>query len=55
MNKTKGIIYMLMASISFALMFVMVFYAGDVPTIQKAFFRNAIAFFVAGVFLYKGC
>lgn len=42
---------MLMASISFALMFVMVFYAGDVPTIQKAFFRNAIAFFVA-VFFY---
>lgn len=51
MNKTKGIIYMLMASISFALMFVMVFYAGDVPTIQKSFFRNAIAFFVA-VFFY---
>ncbi|HKK95753.1 MAG TPA: DMT family transporter [Anaerovoracaceae bacterium] len=52
MNKTRGIIYMLAAAMSFALMFVMVYYAGDVPTLQKVFFRNAIAFFVA-VYVFK--
>lgn len=43
---------MLAAAMSFALMFVLVYYAGDVPTVQKAFFRNAIAFFVA-VYIFK--
>lgn len=52
-NKTKGIIYILAAALSFALMSAFVKLAGDIPAIQKSFFRNLIAFFVALLIVLK--
>ncbi len=42
-NKKKGILYILSAAFFFALMNLFVKLGGDVPTMQKAFFRNAVA------------
>jgi drug/metabolite transporter (DMT)-like permease len=46
-NKQKGIICITLSAFSFALMNAFVHLAGDVPTIQKSFFRNLIAFIFA--------
>lgn len=43
-NRTKGILCILTAALSFALMGVFVRLAGDIPSMQKAFFRNFVAF-----------
>lgn len=45
--KYKGIICIVCSAGSFALMNVFIRLAGDVPSLQKTFFRNLIAFFVA--------
>ncbi|SET33170.1 DMT family transporter [[Clostridium] polysaccharolyticum] len=45
--KYKGIIYILCAAFCFALMNTFVRLAGDIPSIQKAFFRNLVALFFA--------
>ncbi len=42
-NRTKGIICILLAALSFATMSTFVRLAGDVPSMQKAFFRNFVA------------
>lgn len=47
----KGILYILASSFFFALMGVFVRLAGDVPFLQKTFFRNGIAFVIAAVAL----
>lgn len=52
-NKTKGIILIIASAFSFAFMFVFVRLAGDVPFIQKSFFRNFIAMLIAGGVLIK--
>ncbi|MGL4791652.1 MAG: DMT family transporter [Anaerotignaceae bacterium] len=52
-NKTKGIMYIVIAAFFFALMNTFVKLAGDVPFIQKSFFRNLIAFFIAVYVLSK--
>jgi drug/metabolite transporter (DMT)-like permease len=46
-NKQKGIICITLSAFSFALMNAFVRLAGDIPTIQKSFFRNLIAFIFA--------
>ncbi len=47
-NRLKGISYILISALGFALMSFCVQFAGsDIPTVQKSFFRNLIAFFVA--------
>ncbi|MCQ4725216.1 DMT family transporter [Anaerotignum faecicola] len=46
-NKTKGILYIITAAFFFALMNTFVRLSGDLPPMQKSFFRNFIAFFVA--------
>ena len=43
-----GVIYLIISAFFFALMAVFIRLAGDVPTVEKAFFRNLVAFFVAG-------
>ncbi len=46
-NRTKGIVCIILAALSFALMGNFVHLAGNVPSMQKAFFRNFVAMFFA--------
>ncbi len=50
-DKQKGIAFIILSAFCFALMNALVRLAGDVPTIQKSFFRNFIAFIFAGAVL----
>lgn len=52
-SKYRGIIYILLAAFSFACMNVCVRMSGEIPTIQKSFFRNAVAFLIAAVVLLR--
>ncbi len=46
-NKQKGILFLIMSAFCFALMNCFVRLSGDVPTVQKSFFRNLVALAVA--------
>lgn len=46
-NKTKGIIFILISAFSFALMSTFVKLSGDLPSIEKSFFRNLVSCVVA--------
>lgn len=50
-DKTKGIIYIIISAFFFALMGLFVKLAGDLPTIQKSFFRNFVAMIFAFVLI----
>lgn len=50
-EKKKGIAFIILSAFCFALMNAFVRLAGDIPTIQKSFFRNFIAFIFAGIVL----
>ena len=50
-DKRKGILFILLAAFFFSTMSVFVRLAGDVPTMQKAFFRNIVAAVVAVIIL----
>ena len=52
-NKTKGILCILAAAFGFSLMTFFVRLSGDVPTMEKAFFRNAVAMVVSLILLLK--
>ena len=52
-NRKKGILFILSAAFFFSLMTVFVRLAGDVPTMQKAFFRNIVATFLAAFILLR--
>ncbi len=52
-DKTKGIIYIIISAFFFALMGLFVKLSGDVPIIQKSFFRNAVAMIFALVVITK--
>ena len=52
-NRTKGILFILSAAFFFSLMTVFVRLSGDVPTMQKAFFRNIVAAFLAAFILKR--
>lgn len=52
-NRYKGILYIICSAFFFALMNVFVRMSGDLPSIQKSFFRNLIAFFIAAAMLVK--
>lgn len=52
-GRLKGILYILLAAFFFSLMSVFVRLSGDVPTMQKAFFRNIVAAAVAGILLLR--
>ena len=46
-NTTKGVFFIICSAFFFALMAVFVKLAGDIHFVQKAFFRNAVAFIIA--------
>ena len=52
-NKQKGILCILAAAFFFALMNTFVRLSGDLPSIQKSFFRNLIALLFAGTILIR--
>lgn len=52
-QKKQGIIYIILAGFFFALMTFFIRLSGDLPTMQKAFFRNAVAAVVAIVMLAR--
>ena len=52
-NVKKGIMYILMAAFSFAMMSIFVRLSGDLPVMQKSFFRNFFAVIFAGIVLAK--
>lgn len=53
-NVVKGIILMLMSSIGFAVMTLFVKLSGDLPAIQKTFFRNFVSMIIAfGFVMYN--
>lgn len=52
-NYTKGIVCIIASAFSFAVMNLFIRLAGDVPTMQKCFFRNFFALVIAMVSLIK--
>lgn len=52
-QKAKAIGYILTAAFFFALMTTFVKLAGDLPSMQKSFFRNFVAFFIALICLLR--
>lgn len=52
-EKTKAILYIILAGVGFSFMNVFVRLSGDLPTIEKAFFRNLVAAFIALVVLIR--
>ena len=52
-NKKLAIIYMCIASLSFALMSLCIKLSGDLPTVQKVFFRNFLASVVFIILMIK--
>jgi len=52
-NRKKGITYILLSSLFFALMAATVKFLGDMPTAEKIFFRNLIGIFVAFTLVKK--
>ncbi len=55
-NKAMGILCILLAALGFSFMTFFVRISGDLPTMQKAFFRNAVAAVVAiATLLRSGC
>lgn len=51
--RQKGIFYIILSSFSFAIMNLCVRLSGDLPSIQKSFFRNFVAMIFALFFLLK--
>jgi drug/metabolite transporter (DMT)-like permease len=52
-GRRKGILFILLSAFFFCMMSVFVRLAGDVPTMQKAFFRNIVAAILAAVLLAR--
>ena len=52
-NKSKAIGFILLSAFGFALMSTFVRLAGDLPSMQKSFFRNLVAMIVAAVALRR--
>lgn len=52
-QKQKGILLIILSAFCFALMSMFVRLAGDLPSVQKSFFRNIVAFVFAGIILLR--
>ncbi len=52
-DKAKGIVYIIISAFFFALMGLFVKLSGDLPIIQKSFFRNAVAMVFAAIIISK--
>lgn len=53
-DKTKGALCLISSAFFFALMNLFVNLAGDLPSVEKSFFRNLVAAVIAAVMLIKG-
>lgn len=53
-DRVKGVICIIFSAFSFAFMNVFVRLSGDLPSVQKSFFRNLIALFIALTAVIKG-
>lgn len=51
--KTQGILYIILAGFFFSLMTLFVRLSGDLPTLQKAFFRNVVAVIASFILLAR--
>ena len=52
-NYIRGMIMIILSAFFFACMNVSVRLAGDLPSVQKSFFRNLVAAFFAAIILIK--
>ncbi len=52
-NKRRGILHIIFAALCFSLMALFLKLAGDLPTMEKAFFRNIVALFMSVVLLLR--
>ncbi|MFT3951361.1 MAG: DMT family transporter [Oscillospiraceae bacterium] len=52
-NKTKGIVYIILSAFFFSFMNLFVRLAGNLPALEKSFFRNAVALVFAAAILLK--
>lgn len=52
-SRNKGILLILLSAFSFALMSIFIKLSGDLPVMQKSFFRNLIAFLVSSLALLR--
>ncbi|MCD8231517.1 MAG: DMT family transporter [Clostridiales bacterium] len=52
-SKYMGILFIILSALSFSFMNMFVRLAGDLPSLQKSFFRNLIAFLIALVMLLR--
>ncbi|MCD8085240.1 MAG: DMT family transporter [Clostridiales bacterium] len=52
-NKTKAVLYILASAFGFAMMNLFVRLAGDLPSMEKSFFRNLVAMLVAAFLLLR--
>ena len=52
-SKSKGILFIILAALSFALMNTCVRLAGDINTFEKAFFRNFVAALITGAIMLR--
>ncbi len=50
-NKARGVFHIILAALGFSLMTLFLKLSGDLPTMQKALFRNLVAFFMAVIVL----
>ena len=53
-DQMKGMLFIVFATIGFSFMSFFVKLSGDLPTMQKAFFRNAFALIIAIMTLLSG-
>lgn len=52
-NKTKGIFFLLLSALGFAVMSIFVKLSGDLPTLQKVFFRNLITAILSFILILR--
>lgn len=52
-NKLRGILFLLFSAFCFSVMNVFVHLSGNLPTVQKSFFRNIVAFIFALIVLWR--
>ena len=52
-SRYKGIFFITLSALSFAFMNAFVRLSGDLPSVQKSFFRNLVAFFIALIMIIR--
>ena len=52
-SRYKGILFIILSALCFTFMNVFVRLSGDLPSVQKSFFRNLVAFFIAFLMIVK--